>query len=138
MRRSAAHEHSHTVSERIQLQYSSTRLRGDPGLNPRCPNCLTNGALHLVPGAFAREQLPESATFVLECFRVAPIVSACTIAPDSQGLVLCDALFEGPVSPPVSEDQPERSRDDGSGTLTRRTTIGECACPLAGGRELVP
>jgi hypothetical protein len=75
MRCSAAHGHSHTVSERKQLQYSSTRLREGPGLNPRCPNCLTNGAPHLVPGAFAREQLPEAqhlSSSVFEWLRLFP------------------------------------------------------------------
>jgi hypothetical protein len=43
-------------------------------LNPRCPNRLTNGALHLVPGALAREQLPKDAT---SCPRVSACVSEC-------------------------------------------------------------
>ena len=46
-------------------------------------------------------------------------------SPDGQELTLCDALLEGPVSPPASENPIERSRDDGSDTPTCRTAVGD-------------
>jgi hypothetical protein len=58
------------------------------------------------------------------CFRVFQRAHS---LPDGQELKLCDAPVEGPVSPPASEDQSERSRDDSSATPTRRTVVGDVA-----------
>ena len=116
--------HARTLHyERAQLHSNLTRTREGPGLNPRCPNCPTNGALHLVPAASACEQLPKAqhlSSSVAECLRVFP---RAPISTDGQERLLCDALLEGPVSPPASEDQLERDRDDGSAAWSRRSVV---------------
>ena len=114
--------HTLSIARARTLPCECIQLHSNRGivrvLNPSCTNCLTRGALHPVRRASTCERQHKEqhlSLSVCECLCVFPRAPN---TPDGQELTLCDALLEGPVSPPASEDHLARSRGDGSDTST--------------------